>query len=54
MTLEKLGFLKKEESKDMKNGLAILAEKCLDGKKSEAIYETIKDFWVKNGDYISI
>ena len=38
----------------MKNGLAILAEKCLDGKKSEAIYETIKDFWVKNGDYISI
>jgi hypothetical protein len=54
LTLEKLGLLKKEETKDIGNGMALFADKVQDGKKCESIYETIKDFWVKNGDYISI
>ena len=59
-TFEQLGLIKsgdpnqREESKFSDQSISFLADKFRDEKSQKPISETIKDFWVKNGDYISI
>ena len=59
-TFEQLGLFKSgdptqpEESKFSEQSIDFLADKIRDEKSEKPISETIKDFWVKNGDYISI
>lgn len=52
-TLETLGIFK-SGSPTKNDELMFLLDKCEKSSKRVEIYRTLKEFWAKNGDYLSL